>query len=224
MNNFIKKCNVHGDLILEQCRFYIRYDRKNPRKIYDCKECAKTRNRLNKQNNKEKFKKLNYKDWSGIDIIECSFCKSEKNWHEFSDCHLKATYPKCKSCVKTQGKISRSKHKDQYYEKKKIYISKNREEARIRGRRCLLKVQYKMRLEDYDKLLKIQNHVCRICGNPETTLDKRYNKTRDLSVDHCHKTGKIRGLLCDKCNRGLGYFKDSIEFLESAIQYLKAHR
>lgn len=221
MNNIIRVCKVHGNLTIEKCRTYIRNDRKNPRKVYDCKECVKVRNRLHKRDNKEKIRQSMRKDWNGIEIIECSFCKIEKNRNEFTACQLKFKYPKCKLCIKTHGKVVRDKYKKEYYEKKKIYINQNREEYRKKGRKCLLKIQYKMTLEQYDELLKIQNHLCYICKNPESSIDKRYNKTRDLSVDHCHKTGKIRGLLCDKCNRGLGYFKDSIENLESAIQYLK---
>ena len=217
------KCKVHGDLILEQCRISIRKDRKKPREVRECKECSKVRIRLYKRKYKEKIKKLNHKDWTGIDIIKCSFCKTEKNWHEFYNSQLKFKYPKCSVCAKNHNKIMQSKYKYKYYEKKKIYISENREEARIRGRRCLLKVKYKIRLEQYDEMLKNQNYVCKICKNPESSIDKRHNKTRDLSIDHCHKSGKIRGLLCDKCNRGLGYFKDSIESLESAIRYLKSN-
>jgi hypothetical protein len=42
-----------------------------------------------------------------------------------------------------------------------------------------------------------------------------------LSIDHCHNTGKVRGLLCDHCNKGLGLFKDNIDYLNKAIEYLK---
>jgi hypothetical protein len=55
--------------------------------------------------------------------------------------------------------------------------------------------------------------VCQIC--------KQVDERRALSIDHNHSTGKVRGLLCDACNKALGCFKDSIENLENAIQYLK---
>jgi len=64
-----------------------------------------------------------------------------------------------------------------------------------------------------------QNGKCAICKKPETR--KTGNKIRELSIDHCHKTGKVRGLLCDSCNNGLGRFKDSVKLLESALKYLK---
>jgi hypothetical protein len=65
-----------------------------------------------------------------------------------------------------------------------------------------------------------QGHVCAICGGRNT-----YSCTKkvdyDLYVDHCHSTGKVRGLLCNHCNRGIGLFKDDISNLERAILYLK---
>lgn len=75
--------------------------------------------------------------------------------------------------------------------------------------------------EQYKELEAKQSGVCAICKQPET--EKQYGKTMPLSVDHCHKSGKIRGLLCSKHNRGLGQFNDNILFLESAIAYLTKH-
>lgn len=84
----------------------------------------------------------------------------------------------------------------------------------------LLKM-HKITLEEYNTLLKKQNGVCAICGNPEyvTMAD---GKPRNLAVDHNHETGKIRGLLCTNCNKGLGHFKDNIEKLKIAINYLES--
>lgn len=80
--------------------------------------------------------------------------------------------------------------------------------------------------EQYKQMCKNQNNICAICGNSETAknhpLCPRGDKRR-LAVDHDHETGKIRALLCDGCNKGLGCFKDDIAVLESAIVYLKSH-
>lgn len=74
-------------------------------------------------------------------------------------------------------------------------------------------------LEDYNLMLENQNYVCSICKCPETSKHKN-GKIKELAVDHCHSTGQIRGLLCDRCNHLLGLAKDSKILLTSAIKYL----
>ena len=78
--------------------------------------------------------------------------------------------------------------------------------------------------ECYEKMLEKNKNVCSICKNPNTTRANNKNSIKGLSIDHCHATGKVRGLLCCACNSGLGYFKDSTELLLSAIVYLKCHQ
>lgn len=68
----------------------------------------------------------------------------------------------------------------------------------------------------YDDLLKLQLGVCAICS-------KSCISGRALAVDHCHTTKKIRGLLCMHCNQGLGMFRDSVELLDKAKEYLKKY-
>lgn len=80
-----------------------------------------------------------------------------------------------------------------------------------------LKSLYGITIEEYDRLLSLQNHVCGICGKRETTKDGY------LHVDHCHRTGKVRGLLCGMCNIGIGLLGESVETLERAIRYLKGN-
>ncbi len=67
--------------------------------------------------------------------------------------------------------------------------------------------------EEYDELFEIQDGVCAICKKPD--------RSRRLSVDHCHETDKVRGLLCRECNAGLGYFQDDSETLRGAADYLE---
>lgn len=67
------------------------------------------------------------------------------------------------------------------------------------------------------------NHRCEICNKTETQISIRYNKKQRLSVDHCHKTMKIRGLICARCNTALGRMQDSIPNLQSMIAYIKRH-
>lgn len=80
---------------------------------------------------------------------------------------------------------------------------------------------YGITLDDYNKLLQKQHGVCAICHLPEVAIDNRTKEIRNLSVDHCHTTGKVRGLLCTNCNNMLGRSKDNLVILANAIEYLK---
>jgi hypothetical protein len=85
-----------------------------------------------------------------------------------------------------------------------------------------LKRKFNITLHDYERLFQQQNYVCAICQQPERSLDKDGGPRR-MPVDHCHTTGKVRGLLCTSCNRALGMFKDDPKILQKAIDYLNKH-
>ncbi len=78
-----------------------------------------------------------------------------------------------------------------------------------------LKRKYNLDVEEYDRMLVEQNYSCKIC---ETHIS---NLTKVLCVDHCHATGKVRGLLCHSCNVAIGLLKDNTETLKKAIKYLE---
>jgi hypothetical protein len=82
------------------------------------------------------------------------------------------------------------------------------------------KHRYGLTLTDYSNLLKKQAGKCVCCGEGETKLG-RSGSVRSLCVDHCHATGKIRGLLCDRCNRVLGFVSDDIQILRRLAAYLE---
>lgn len=86
-----------------------------------------------------------------------------------------------------------------------------------------LKIRYGITTEQYDELFSNQNGCCYICGNEETARHNRSKEVQKLAVDHCHKTGKVRGLLCQDCNRGIGKFHDDPIRLQNAINYLTKH-
>jgi hypothetical protein len=94
---------------------------------------------------------------------------------------------------------------------KNFYYSKNSD----------LKKSYGVDIDWFNLQFDLQNGVCLICKQPETTIIK--GRTISLSVDHCHDTGKVRGLLCKPCNQGIGIFKHDLTLLQSAIDYLKKH-
>lgn len=83
-----------------------------------------------------------------------------------------------------------------------------------RDRDLRLQREYGITSKDYDNMLSQQGGCCRICGTPQQDFSK------PLCVDHCHKTGKVRGILCNSCNSMLGYAKDNLFILENAIEYL----
>lgn len=93
--------------------------------------------------------------------------------------------------------------------------------VRLASRKSQLKCIYGMSLDDYDILLGQQGGVCAICENPETQRSNKNGAIDSLRVDHDHDTGKVRGLLCSKCNFGIGQFQDNIDLLKRAIVYLR---
>ena len=115
-------------------------------------------------------------------------------------------------CQRIYMKKGQSKNKGKYYGTTKKIIS---------TRNSNFKKRNKISPEEYEELLDGQNGLCAICNKPETKIDYRKSTVMRLSVDHCHESNKIRGLLCSKCNISLGGFCDSIVYLQSAIDYLK---
>lgn len=77
-----------------------------------------------------------------------------------------------------------------------------------------LQIKYGMTEEEYAELFKAQGEVCAICKRPQ------FGKNR-FPVDHCHKTGKVRGLLCNPCNSGMGRFEDDPQRMREAVRYLE---
>ena len=103
---------------------------------------------------------------------------------------------------------------------------RNRNLSRVRGveRSYNLTHKYDLTLAAYDDLVAQQGGVCAVCLKPETAKDNKNGVVRRLSVDHDHVSGKVRGLLCAKCNAGLGHFDDQPTLLESAAHYLRNQR
>jgi hypothetical protein len=80
-----------------------------------------------------------------------------------------------------------------------------------------LKYHYDITLENFNTLLEKQGGVCAICKKFEITA-----RTKRLVVDHDHKTGRVRGILCHRCNCGIGYFKDDPSYVRTAADYLES--
>lgn len=120
---------------------------------------------------------------------------------------------------KTKAQKWREDNRDKLLKQKREWYYKNKEHQRELARKNNRKKWYGLEHVDYLRMLEIQNYCCAICGKPETTKNPS-GGIKPLAVDHCHKTGKIRGLLCNTCNTALGKFKDDPSILQSAINYL----
>jgi hypothetical protein len=82
-----------------------------------------------------------------------------------------------------------------------------------------LKKAFGITLGEYNVLLDSQNGKCVICGKEE--IRQRNGKIKHLAVDHNHKTGKVRGLVCHDCNVALGYLKEDINTMKKMIEYIE---
>lgn len=131
----------------------------------------------------------------------CQVCRSWKQQHTAKDSEK----------AKERSRIWRLNNIEKSRQNSKDYQKNNPEK--------LLQFQlkkYGITVEDYNNLEKQQEYVCAICKNKCIYKDR-------LSVDHNHKTGKVRGLLCGNCNTGLGKFKENVDLLEKAQQYIQEH-
>lgn len=113
--------------------------------------------------------------------------------------------------VKSEEKVAVAVYdparRKRYYEANKVRML---EYSRVYN----LQRKFNITPEQYLEMESKQQGVCSIC---------KKKCSRKLAVDHNHQTNKLRGLLCNSCNRGLGYFKDNLENLQQAINYLKEH-
>jgi hypothetical protein len=95
---------------------------------------------------------------------------------------------------------------------------RNKKNAKL-IRASQLRRLYGITVEDYQRLFAKQKGCCAICGSKEPRRTGR----KHLCVDHCHETGKVRGLLCDPCNNGFGRFGDDPQLLKRAVAYLERY-
>ena len=133
---------------------------------------------------------------------KCNMEKPETEYYKRSD--RDTLFTTCKEC-----------HCASSVERVKKYRRDNPERMAVKDRKSHLKYLYGITPEDYDRILLEQKGVCAICGS-----DDPYDRWTRFHIDHCHSTGKIRGLLCSHCNHILGKANDDPSILLAAIQYL----
>lgn len=154
-----------------------------------------------------------------MDSKLCSNCKIVKSLNEFHKqpvtSHRSGRHAQCKAC----RQLTRKK----YPEKTKEYRNANSDLVLgSKYARCYWPdLNWRQALDKYNAMLIEQNSLCAICNKPETAIDSRNKKLKRLAVDHDHDTLKVRRLLCDGCNRAIGFLKDSSNVCFSAFKYLK---
>lgn len=126
----------------------------------------------------------------------CRLCGVEKPLEEYYRNKRDGYLARCKPCLRAQSKADYRKNPEKYRAK-------------------LYKAKYNITLEDYDRMLSEQEGGCAICGTSDPRGHGRFH------VDHNHRTGEVRGLLCTDCNTGIGSMKDSPQTLRRAIKYLE---
>lgn len=117
---------------------------------------------------------------------------------------------KCKECSNRQARAWRARNPERVRVHWLTAITKNPD----RGRPSALRRHYGITVEQYDSLLLNQDGRCAICGK---TVEENGQR---LHVDHDHETGRVRGLLCNACNPGIGFFKHNPDLLKKAMGYL----
>jgi hypothetical protein len=170
------------------------------------KEKVKQKQKEYAEKNKEK-RRQNAKLWREENPERSK--TAQKEWYEKNKERLKSLR---KSYYKT---VMSDPEKRQ---EKRNRANKYKKARPLWVRNAWLKTKFGITLEDKKKILADQNGACGICKKPLEMTG------RDSNVDHCHNSGKVRGVLCRLCNVALGQFKDSIEILQSAIDYLKKHQ
>lgn len=146
----------------------------------------------------------------------CTECGEEKplsGFHKRADSR-DGLQSSCKTCRSSYKKTEKAKTTQRKWRKTP--------QSKKVNRKSHLKMKYSMTPENYKALFEQQGGVCAICGLPET-IKLSTGKVKLLAIDHNHLTGKVRGLLCDKCNKGIGGLCvdiKGIKLLISAIMYL----
>lgn len=162
----------------------------------------------------------------------CPKCKVEKELSEdnfYTSNQTKSGFRcYCKSCVNRQNKDYDNLNKDKL--KRRVIKSRNRSEdsknrhviatSKYRNNNIestksrIMQRKYNIDLNDYNNMFQEQKGCCDICSKKLKYLDKATH------IDHCHNSNRVRGLLCNSCNLALGHFKDNINTLLKAIEYL----
>lgn len=141
---------------------------------------------------------------------KCGQTKPLDDFHRESKAHDGRTFY-CKECNKKKARDWYANNVDHAKERMRTHNRTRAGEFRDYN----LRRKYGITAAEYDALLEEQGGVCAICGGTE-----RIEDGRAMAVDHCHRTNKVRGILCSHCNRAIGMLGDDPEVIARAVTYL----
>jgi hypothetical protein len=148
----------------------------------------------------------------------CNKCRTVKPPSEFYRSKAKRGHQAmCKTCWDERSREYRRLHWGSCYATRQRWRERNRARAAALTRKSALKNRYGITPDEYDLLFARQHGKCAICSIAPS-------RGRLLCVDHCHATAAVRALLCDKCNRGIGAFRDDPALMIAAARYVSRHR
>lgn len=168
-----------------------------------------------------------------VSMKKCNLCFKELSFDNFYKYNKNLYFSRCKKCIKEKYKQTNRKEywkqyrlknkevislkKKKYHEKNKLKLKEKNKKYRLKNKNKEIERGWKrigiiLTVEQYNEMLFKQNNKCKICNKQDT---------KKLAVDHCHSTGKVRGLLCFRCNAMLGASNDDINILKQGILYLQ---
>lgn len=152
----------------------------------------------------------------------CKKCNKEKEYTQFykNNSNRDRLSSWCKECSNASQKERYINNKESISKKASIRYQKNKEEHKRKGKQWRYKKVYGISFEDFEQLKKDQNGKCYIC---EKQFIEGSVSDAKAVLDHCHTTGKIRKVLCNRCNSAMGWFEDNPVLLEKAADYLRKH-
>lgn len=154
---------------------------------------------------REKYKVKSYKEVLPIWAAKRCFTHGLLRYSQISI--LKSGQKVCKLCRNLKyDPIKQKKYNGNY---------------KIRQTNWRLRKRYQIDFEEYERILANQNNCCAICKISIQEYRAKRNNNVNFAIDHCHITMQIRGVLCHKCNMGLGYFNDNSKIITQALCYLE---
>ena len=178
------------------------------------KEQIKAKNKAYREANKEQIKDYNkaYNEANREKIKDYNKAYKKANPEK-----IKASSRAYREANKEKIKAYKKAYREANKEQIKAYYEANKEKAE----NCSLKYKYNITLKERNLMLKKQKKKCKICNVTFSKIKFGLTERTTACIDHCHTTNKVRGILCNLCNVGLGSFKDNTEILTKAINYLK---